>query len=98
MKQHWRTRRQTLPQPDGQRRWDRAYQLLLEWTTTSETAQMTNATADPPTSPAVADRRSTQEVKQDASRPVCACLDPAAGPAAHRGAAGGAAARAPRRP
>ena len=31
MKQQWRTRRQTLPQPDGQRRWDRAYQLLLEW-------------------------------------------------------------------
>ena len=58
MKQQWRTRRQTLPQPDGQRRWDRAYQLLLEWTTPSETAQTTNATADPPTSPAVADRRS----------------------------------------
>jgi hypothetical protein len=31
MKRHWQVRRQTAPHPDGQRRWDRAYQLLLQW-------------------------------------------------------------------
>lgn len=31
MKRHWQVRRQVTPHPDGQRRWDRAYQLLLQW-------------------------------------------------------------------
>jgi hypothetical protein len=29
----WQIRREVAAQPDGQRRWDRAYQLLLTWTT-----------------------------------------------------------------
>lgn len=28
---HWLVRRQIQPKADGQRRWDRAYQLLLAW-------------------------------------------------------------------
>lgn len=80
MKRQWRTRRQVLPQPDGQRRWDRAYQLLLAWTTPSEAA---NATADPPPVPLVAALRSTQEVEH-AGCHVCARLDPATGTAANQ--------------
>jgi hypothetical protein len=29
----WRIRRELVVHPDGQHRWDRAYQLLLAWTT-----------------------------------------------------------------
>ena len=32
MHRQWRLRRQTHPVPDGQRRWNQAYQLLVEWT------------------------------------------------------------------
>ena len=35
MKHQWRIRRELQPKPDGQRRWDQAYQHLLQW------AQMT---------------------------------------------------------
>ena len=35
MKHAWKTRRTLLPQADGQRRWDQAYQLLLQWTQAS---------------------------------------------------------------
>lgn len=31
---HFRLRRQTQPRPDGQQRWDRAYQHLLHWSAT----------------------------------------------------------------
>jgi uncharacterized protein (UPF0548 family) len=31
MKRQWNIRRQTTALPDGQQRWDQAYQLLLEW-------------------------------------------------------------------
>ena len=34
MKHDWRVTRRLEPHPDGQRRWDRAYQLLLEWAAT----------------------------------------------------------------
>ena len=34
MRHDWRTTRRLEPHPDGQRRWDRAYQLLLEWAAT----------------------------------------------------------------
>jgi hypothetical protein len=36
MHRQWRLRRQTHPSPDGQRRWNQAYQLLLEWTAPGE--------------------------------------------------------------
>jgi hypothetical protein len=91
MKRQWRTRRQVLPQSDGQRRWDRAYQLLLDWTGPSELADTTSSPAAP--SPVRAsDLRvlalppicSREEVEQDACCPVCARLDPATGSAANR--------------
>ena len=31
MKRHWKKSRQFKPQPDGEQRWDRAYQYLLQW-------------------------------------------------------------------
>jgi hypothetical protein len=31
MKRDWRVARRLEPRPDGQRRWDRAYQLVLGW-------------------------------------------------------------------
>lgn len=30
-KRSWRIRRDSVSSPDAQRRWDRAYQLLIEW-------------------------------------------------------------------
>ncbi len=32
MKRQWHVRHQVVEHPDGQRRWDRAYQALLGWT------------------------------------------------------------------
>jgi uncharacterized protein (UPF0548 family) len=32
MKQRWQIRRRLQAMPDGQQRWDRAYQALLRWT------------------------------------------------------------------
>jgi hypothetical protein len=32
MNRTWHVHRETVTHPDGQRRWDRAYQLLLRWT------------------------------------------------------------------
>jgi hypothetical protein len=31
MKRHWCTHRAGVVHPDGQQRWDRAYQLVLDW-------------------------------------------------------------------
>jgi hypothetical protein len=31
MRRHWQVRRQRLAAPDGARRWDRAYALILSW-------------------------------------------------------------------
>jgi hypothetical protein len=31
MNRIWQIHRETVTHPDGQRRWDRAYQLLLHW-------------------------------------------------------------------
>ena len=32
MKRHWQIRRQFQPTADGARRWDQAYQYLVDWT------------------------------------------------------------------
>jgi hypothetical protein len=51
MKRSWRLRRQTSPSADGQRRWNQAYQLLLEWTTPTERLSVSVSTSRPaPTS------------------------------------------------
>ena len=38
MNRTWQIRRETVAHPDGQRRWDRAYQLLLRWAADSVAA------------------------------------------------------------
>jgi hypothetical protein len=37
MKHQWKAHRQFTPAPDGQRRWDQAYQLLLHWAVVAHT-------------------------------------------------------------
>ncbi len=39
MNRTWQIQRTTVVHPDGQRRWDRAYQLLLRWADEVLTAQ-----------------------------------------------------------
>jgi hypothetical protein len=69
MKTLWRMRRQTILHPDGQQRWDQAYQHLLRWTQPS------------PMEPDLAGPSSTQEVSRDsACRHLRPCLDPASDP------------------
>ena len=64
MKRQWRVRRQVVAAPDGQRRWDRAYQLLLAWT--------------PPPATVAAAEETPKEVAH-ADSDLSAGLDPAAG-------------------
>ena len=74
MKRQWRVRRQTCARPDGQLRWDRAYQALLVWPVTGSCPWGEPATAD-------ASSRSpmTEQERADADRRVCARLDDAPG-------------------
>lgn len=65
MKRHWQVSRAEQPCPDGQRRWDRAYQLLLDWA------------AGPPAEPS---RPSPLTEITDASRRLRPRLDPAPDP------------------
>ncbi len=39
MERTWQVHRDTIVHPDGQRRWDRAYQLLLSWADEHSVAQ-----------------------------------------------------------
>ena len=65
MTHSWQVTRATAPRPDGQRRWDRAYQLLLEWS------------AGEPTDP---DPNVPPPEMTDASRDLRPRIDPAADP------------------
>jgi hypothetical protein len=65
MKHSWQVTRATAPHPDGDRRWDRAYQLLLEWSAGDPAGP--NPTSPPPET-------------TDASRDLRPRIDPAAGP------------------
>ena len=48
MKRQWQARRATQPHPDGQRRWDQAYQHLLRWALENEAGRReSTATAQP---------------------------------------------------
>ena len=75
MHRQWRLRRQTHPSPDGQRRWNQAYQLLVEWTAPEES---------PCTAPTAAASRPapTDQEGDHAHRPVRSGLDPATSPTA----------------
>jgi hypothetical protein len=73
MQHHWRLRRQTHPCPDGQRRWNTAYQLLVQWTTPSE----------PLLTPVAASTSLSEIVDQEEDHAHCSvssCLDPATSP------------------
>ena len=69
----WRVRRRPSPHPDGQRRWDRAYLAVLQWT-------------QPATAPVSASQSAIQpptgEEESHDGRFVCTRLDPAAIPGA----------------
>ena len=62
MQQVWTIRRNLRSDPDGQRRWDRAYQRLMSWTAASE-----------PPVPRQPPR--PEEVLHEGGR-VCSCFDP----------------------
>ncbi len=66
MKPRWHIHRRMTPLPDGQRRWDQAYQWLLEWS---------RCPAAPPPNP-------EQEAQDDANCRVCAGIDPEPSPPA----------------
>ena len=74
MKRQWQVRRQVLHRVDGQRRWDRAYQLLEEWAAAREAAAGTPGAVGPCTD--------SDEEAEHAHRRVCTRLDAAPGPAA----------------
>ena len=61
MRRTWQVRRETSEQPDGQDRWDRAYQLVLRWAAPSVSAGAGSARA-----------AQEQEGAPDASGVVCA--------------------------
>jgi hypothetical protein len=67
----WRVRRQTSPHADGQRRWDRAYLALLQWT---------QSAAAPVSASQSAIRLHTGQEEEEShdGRFVCTRLDPAA--------------------
>jgi hypothetical protein len=74
MKRQWHVRRQVLPHTDGQRRWDRAYQLLEEWAAAGEAATCAPGGVGP-------DADSDEEAEH-ARRRVCARPDAALSPTA----------------
>ena len=43
MKHHWTKHRKFTPHPDGEQRWDRAYQYLLQWALETKPALSTNS-------------------------------------------------------
>ena len=61
MKTPWQVRRTTVDPHDGERRWDYAYQFLLQWAMEHEAG----------TSPAP----SHHQEESHGSSPVCPCLD-----------------------
>jgi len=67
VKRHWKVQRSLVKRSDAQRRWDIAYQRLLQWTNEMR-AEPTDGSASLMT---------TQEVK-DESCPLYPCLDFAA--------------------
>jgi hypothetical protein len=72
MKHHWHLQRTTQASPDGQRRWDQAYRLVLEWGRSCPLAFSTD-----PHLPAVIERDASgvPEEEAHAGRDVCAGLN-----------------------
>ena len=78
MKRQWRIHRQLIESCDGQRRWDRAYQCLLRWGSCSLYSGQGCVPKEQP-SVLVFLFQPPQEV-YDASRSVCASVNPTSGP------------------
>jgi hypothetical protein len=74
MRRQWIVRRTTQQEPDGQRRWDRAYQEMLSWTGDGLVDEARGgAVQEPP----------HLEVKDESSR-LCPRLDATSGASANR--------------
>ncbi len=72
MKHQWQLRRSLVAVPDGQQRWDRAYQSLLAW------SQLSQRPKQPPEVQHVPEAQDVQVQEQEvayARSGVCACLD-----------------------
>jgi hypothetical protein len=61
MASRWHVVRNLVPQPDGQRRWDYAYQCLIGWTSELGNAAKLTSTSD--------------QEKSNGNRPVCPSID-----------------------
>ena len=73
--------RQFKEYPDGQRRWDQAYQHLLRWaiaTETTETAELQTQRTSPPANCHPQSQQSHQKETSHASSSICASLDASA--------------------
>jgi hypothetical protein len=71
-RQHWTVIRQQVGHPAAQRRWDRAYQLLVQMAATVQPDKTDVPTAG-----------DAIEESHDASRRLCPGLDPAPSPGAN---------------
>ena len=68
MKRHWTKRRQFNPHPNGEQRWDRAYQYLLLWAKEAQPILSTNS-----------GNNSRQKEVDHASSRLCTGLDETSG-------------------
>src|SRR4051812_19084019 len=81
MRRQWIVRRTMQQDPDGQRRWDRAYQELLAWTSVGPADEVPGVAVLEPPSPEV----------DDESCGICPRLDAASGASTDSRAAVGSA-------
>ncbi len=61
MNRPWQIRRRVIARSDGERRWDDAYQFLLQWAMDDDTG--------------MGPVPSHQQEESDGSSPVCPCVD-----------------------
>lgn len=72
MKRNWTLKRQLVEQQNGQRRWDSAYQLLMQWTVAPSQGQA-------PFQAEVVSQLNSSESPNEHSH-LCSRLDPTAKP------------------
>jgi hypothetical protein len=75
MKYRWHLQRTTQTHPDGQRRWDQAYRLVLAWGQRGPTCQTTWLDLTAVTDGTEREANGTPEEATFAGRPVRAGLD-----------------------
>ena len=81
MRRKWQMQRRLQPMSDAERRWDRVYQHLLEWTRLEEPKEA----AEPgPHTP------KDEEMTNENDRYLCSGIDRPAGASANHSTAGGA--------